>query len=72
MNIENPKLVEERDTLSPLIDKMLEEFYRELEKLPPPPPGYYYYPDMKDIRQEGDAFVVDSEIKLRQIISVED
>lgn len=71
----NPKLAEladARGTFSPLIDKMLDDFHREVEKLPPPPPGYYYYPQVQGVRQEGDTFIVDSEINLRPIISTEE
>lgn len=54
--------------LEPYIDQMVRSLNEEIAKLPSPPPGFFYGPVVKEIKREGDNYIVESEIGLRPII----
>lgn len=51
-----------------IFEEMQKSYAEKLKELPPPPPGYYYAPGVYEIRQDGEKYVIDVELTLRQVI----
>lgn len=56
-------------TIEDLILEALETSYSEkLRALPPPPPNHYYAPSVREVRQDGENYVIDVELTLTPVI----
>ena len=73
MNLQNPKLTEAAQTMTPFVDEMMRQFEAECAKLPPAPPGYFYMPEITAAHPNADGnLVVDMTIKLQPIIRTQE